>query len=59
MKTSQRTINQLGLQTFKTIALLVAFVGVTFLLSNTTVSALESTFAHYEENTDVFKILHD
>lgn len=59
MKTSQRTINQLGLQTVKTIALLMAFVGFTFLLSNTTVSSLENTFAHYEENTDVFKILHD
>ncbi len=59
MKTSQNTINQLGLQTIKTIVLLMAFMGCTFLLSNITTSSFENTFEHYEENADVLKILHD
>lgn len=59
MKTSQHTVNQLGLQTIKTIVLLMVFLGLTFLLSNTATSSVEQSLAQYEENAEILKMLHE
>lgn len=57
--TSQHTVNQLGLQTLKTIVLLMFFVGVTFVLSSTASITAEESFAEYQENAEILKILHN
>ncbi len=57
MKTSQHTLNQIGLQTIKTIVLLVVFVGITFLISSNASISVEKSFADYEQNAEILKIL--
>lgn len=59
MMTSQHTWNQLGLQTIRAIVLLMVFVGVTFLFSSKVSSSVEQSFAHYEENAEILKILEN
>lgn len=57
MKTSQHTLNQIGFQTIKTIVLLVVFVGITFLISSNASISVEKSFADYEQNAEILKIL--
>jgi hypothetical protein len=58
-ETSRHTVNQLGLQTLRTVVLIMFFMGITFVLSSAASSSADESFAHYEENADVLKILHN
>lgn len=49
-KTSQHTVNQLGLQTLKAIVVLMIFFGMSMFFASNGANALEESLAPYKDN---------